>query len=1104
MDPDAPKSPVNDSYFLSSTYGSSFFTSGNQKQRTSSLLISAIQSVDSERSTTPSKRADRLSARIQHRLRRGSLRSTNSGGSVGEIPLSPSSEPGGLPLRSNSSSSPRFSGQKQKLNRSYEERVNSLQLLTDSSSDDYDTTNHNDRDDQHDDDDLREVGAKSGKTGDTGLFVKSSPSSPTTFDSRRTDRSAPPPPPSAASVDASSLGSGSSDHMDGGKDAADADGHDSSSTHYSTPDDNHNDDDGDDSSTSGSERKSSHVTHQSTRDVSTRTFPPTYYDGANNYTNPKMAASDPSSSTKFENNRKAAVDSTDKVRNSRSSPLSKYQATSSNNNINKRGMRIEIHSEPPPPPPKEKKNNKHHETKAGKAAEKAVPFIGKKKSEVSSSKEVEGNANVTTEGGGKKGNGKVMGLGRSPSSTTPPRKANQASISISPPNQRSNHRRTRMPELMLLGLKSSEESSSSDGGEATTTTTSEPWEDEEKYMSRDSLDEITRTKSKNEFLVGSEQNRRYHPAPSSPASIEEKGTGVTGKVLPPSPLFDRTEVFHQTATAAVLSLLTPRSFNVQDGISVSSGANNQGPPSELHPALSMLSTGQSTMSSAFQAPTDNAANTSPFESLARHDVSSQLITEETEKKLEKLKHNMRDPGKTLADLLTAIHTSDDFESDLGFTVRRKNACGALQVMTAQTENRVQIAWTVGVLPALTSVLRDTGEEGIYISYPDQRHRVEFEAARNRAIACLMNLSMPPKNRIAIFHTPGLVQWLLVICDEGQGIPRKGACAILAFLGKTAENKLLMVQVPGLIDSLEKIVKPPPRRVERNTSPKKLKVFDFEDDDRSGYDSRGRKEEGLTSPNSTFSNESGRSHSPAEVDGYDETADDFLRASRQNVFALLIHLVKEKDNAYHLARHDQLMVSLSVIANHHDSLSHLLAVKILASLTRHRLNTKILVFKQHDVVPALVKATTSGNDSARLYSCYAIQNLAQDKSCRQELAVAEGLIAAICDQCRKAKPEEERLAAISAIKNLCDEPANLIPLTNTPDCIATLMHLAHGMEEGITELMQYRACDALSTLSHWLRKISTSGQALENAKAKKPPPKTLFVPSLEVVSFNQWK
>ena len=263
-------------------------------------------------------------------------------------------------------------------------------------------------------------------------------------------------------------------------------------------------------------------------------------------------------------------------------------------------------------------------------------------------------------------------------------------------------------------------------------------------------------------------------------------------------------------------------------------------------------------------------------------------------------------------------------------------------------------------------------------------------------------------------------------------------------------------------------------------------------------------------------------------GYDDTADEFLQGARQNLFAMMGHLVKEKDNAYFFARDLNLVSTLVDITRYQESPSHALAIQILAHLTRHRLN-KTLAFKPKTFVPALVEATQSPSDEARLYACYALQNLSQEKSCRQELAIAAHLIEVLCDRCRNGTQDAERLAAVSTLKNLCDEPANLIPMTNTTGCVSTLMHFAHNggwngntvgsggggenkeeLDDGnddsgghVTAVMQYRACDALATLSHWLRKIATSGNSLDRNQQGRPPTKGLFVPSLREVSWNQW-
>ena len=180
------------------------------------------------------------------------------------------------------------------------------------------------------------------------------------------------------------------------------------------------------------------------------------------------------------------------------------------------------------------------------------------------------------------------------------------------------------------------------------------------------------------------------------------------------------------------------------------------------------------------------------------------------------------------------------------------------------------------------------------------------------------------------------------------------------------------------------------------------------------------------------------------------------------------------------------------------------MKLLAHLTRHRNNSKPIVFRLRNVVPALVNATFSEDDASRLYACYALQNLAQDKPCRQELAITQNLLSALCYVARQGNTPEERLAAIRALKNLTDEPANLIPMSNTPECFATFMQIAHASDDSITETMQYLGCDALATLSHWFRSIATSGQRMEALKLKQTPSKELFVPSLKIVSWQQWQ
>ena len=113
----------------------------------------------------------------------------------------------------------------------------------------------------------------------------------------------------------------------------------------------------------------------------------------------------------------------------------------------------------------------------------------------------------------------------------------------------------------------------------------------------------------------------------------------------------------------------------------------------------------------------------------------------------------------------------------------------------------------------------------------------------------------------------------------------------------------------------------------------------------------------------------------------------------------------------------------------------------------------------------------------------------------------------CRRIRGAKIEEEKLSALHILKNLTDEPANLIPMTNTPTCFDTLMHVAHASDDSVTEMMQYLECNALATLSHWFYSIATSGQriaTMNNHENENPTTKKyelLFVPTLQVLAVK---
>lgn len=649
------------------------------------------------------------------------------------------------------------------------------------------------------------------------------------------------------------------------------------------------------------------------------------------------------------------------------------------------------------------------------------------------------------------------------------------------------------------------------------------------------------------FVKGSKDNRRYHPDVADslyPQQSHDKEASHHSRLL------SRDQALHENPTAAVLSLLgankdQPRS---PQGSSIGHSDLTRSFSREQHsihtdftqtPALEVSSR------KAFQAPPRrddslSELNASTFVSnvidpseeieattRGKNPLEQPLLSKKAERRVAQMNEQMKDPNPTIAELISTIATPENHPPGApfprGYMVRRKNACGALQVMTAKNVHRVRICWTLGILPALSSVLQDSGTRDLAVEFPDVPTRKEFMEARKRAVASLMNLAVPPENRLAIFHTPHLVANMVRVITLDNNEARKGCCCVLAHLAKCKENRLLMVQVPGLIDAVTAVIEPnviivPPKHIDEDDDDEDDSTCTRDDDNSStDYESSAGP---LSS--GTFSSAEGDdrkderryavdvrsvpTHDPAKAARrYDRDPNKHLQMARVNVFALLTHLVKEKDNTYILARHKYLVDTLVEISKLHDSPSHEHAVRLLAHMTRHRGNSKHLVFKMRKVVPVLVKASFSQNDETRRYACFALQNLSQDKPCRQELAITEDLLTALCVRIRQASDPVERLSAIHALKNLTDEPANLIPMTNTPECFATLMQIAHSGDDSVTAMMQFLGCDALATLSHWFRSIATSGQSIDlNKKGRKPNPKDLFVPSLKIVSYHQWQ
>jgi len=229
-------------------------------------------------------------------------------------------------------------------------------------------------------------------------------------------------------------------------------------------------------------------------------------------------------------------------------------------------------------------------------------------------------------------------------------------------------------------------------------------------------------------------------------------------------------------------------------------------------------------------------------------------------------------------------------------------------------------------------------------------------------------------------------------------------------------------------------------------------------------------------------------------------------ARLCVLKMILHLSKNKDVSTTLARTECVMASLVSVASKMEQAANILCVAIMTNLTRHPDNAYYLVYKVPDLVATFVYHIESADSECKKCALYGLQNLSCASNCRQDLANMTDLLGNITKAAFRHDHPEEQLSALHTLKNLSDDPFNLVTMTNTPGCTATLLALANndsasaatsssgGGESGGSNnnnnkkkngvsahrvMAQYLACDTLATLSHWLLTLSTTRKSKEN-------------------------
>jgi hypothetical protein len=228
-------------------------------------------------------------------------------------------------------------------------------------------------------------------------------------------------------------------------------------------------------------------------------------------------------------------------------------------------------------------------------------------------------------------------------------------------------------------------------------------------------------------------------------------------------------------------------------------------------------------------------------------------------------------------------------------------------------------------------------------------------------------------------------------------------------------------------------------------------------------------------------------------------------ARLCVLKMILHLSKNKDVSTTLARTECVMASLVCVASKMEQAANILCVAIMTNLTRHPDNAYYLVYKVPDLVATFVYHIELADSECKKCALYGLQNLSCASNCRQDLANMPDLLGNITKAAFRHDHPEQQLSALHTLKNLSDDPFNLVTMTNTPGCTATLLALANNdsaatssssgsdcdlgtttmnnnRKNGVSAhrvMAQYLACDTLATLSHWLLTLSTTRKSKEN-------------------------
>mmetsp|Transcript_21517 Transcript_21517/g.25970 ORF Transcript_21517/g.25970 Transcript_21517/m.25970 type:complete len:189 (-) Transcript_21517:51-617(-) len=150
--------------------------------------------------------------------------------------------------------------------------------------------------------------------------------------------------------------------------------------------------------------------------------------------------------------------------------------------------------------------------------------------------------------------------------------------------------------------------------------------------------------------------------------------------------------------------------------------------------------------------------------------------------------------------------------------------------------------------------------------------------------------------------------------------------------------------------------------------------------------------------------------------------------------------------------------------------HTKCIEIICNLTRFPANCYSLSHTSQ-LISTLVKCARSKIPHDRMWALRSLQNISSDSSSKVALATSKTLNTV--STCSMRSNYDEKLAAVSVLFNLSTDAGAVVPMTNTKNVVATLVHLAHKAESP-SDIRQI-ACDALATIGLWLQTLAAEGK-----------------------------